>query len=171
MQQHCNTSKCMRCYDQWWINKRLNITEWCPTYKSIDGLQKAIAQSFKCTTVNFLINQSPEIGSDGHWDDAICCLIQATLEEFRWGAQKGIILSYRRPADNQPEAVISHNPALYRSAAAVAALLICFHVLLLVKCERLLMTIEITCIPHRNKLRDFHHGATDHNEFLSNIFF
>lgn len=65
MQPHCVISNNMNRYGQWWINSQLNTSECCPTYKSINGLQKAITDSFRCITipsqlwVDWLISQIP----------------------------------------------------------------------------------------------------------------
>lgn len=51
LQSHCDISNNMSRYGQGWINSQLNTSECCPTYKSIDGLQKANTESFHCITI------------------------------------------------------------------------------------------------------------------------
>lgn len=124
LQSHCDIYNNMNRHGQR-INSQLNTSECCPTYKSINGLQKAITESFYCITIpnqlsaHWLINQ---ILSGDHWDDAICCPNQTKLKDLSWEAQKCIFPNYQCTPDNKAR-VYNFTPS-YRS---VDGLLICFH--------------------------------------------
>lgn len=93
--QHCNNSNNINRYGKWRINSELNWIKSCPTYRSIDGLQKAITNSFQWVTI-----PSPTFSglgnqwhSYGHREKDIRVLQQTALEQLLLGAQKCITLS------------------------------------------------------------------------------
>lgn len=89
-QSHCDISTNVNRYGQS-INTQLKTSERCPTYKSIDGLQKAMAQSLhRCITIpsqlstDRPINQNPADGGSDRPDDADCCpnMLEPCLENW-----------------------------------------------------------------------------------------
>lgn len=137
MQSHCSMPDNMDRYGRWWINSHLTTSEHCPTYKSINGLQRAITQSLHHITipgqlsVHWLINQIPSRWKQ--WPLRWWHLLsqQTTLEELRREVQKGIIPNYRCTADSQARGY-NFTP----SRRSVARVSISFHVLPVVKCEQ-----------------------------------
>lgn len=141
LHSHCNALHSIHMYGARSINSQLKLSKCCPTYKSIDGLQKATTESFHCvtypsTTSRALIDQS---GTSRwkQWPLRWWHLLsqQTTLEKPSRETEKHIILgAYWCAADNKARGGYH---TIYWSV---------FYVLLVIKCEYPLMTAGITCI-------------------------